>query len=187
MSLHKCNDAINELKEEVKILNKKSKDLKQNYMKVLIENAKKDIIIRELKTQISKQKFQSFEGELSTDCLDKIKSMDNVQNEDNAFVFAILNDIYGESLKYKTISGLGASGINRNSEISRRVMTLLKDIFHERVSYIPTGEGDARKNHLSKCIRNAIDRAIDRAKPKNYGAIQMTHPSKQGTTENLPI
>lgn len=37
-------------------------------------------------------------------------------------------------------------------------MKLINDIFDERLRYLSMGEAAARKNYLSKRIRNAIDR-----------------------------
>lgn len=150
---HICTDEINKLKEEVKLLTTKSNNLKHEYIQKLIENAKKDLIIRELKEQIEKQRYQSFEGKLSDNCLQLIKSIDSAQKEDNFFVYSILKDIYGVSLKEKTLSGS-----KKNSEISSKVKMLLNEIFYERVRNVSLDQRDARKNNMSKLIRNAIDR-----------------------------
>lgn len=136
---------------------KKSKDLKESYMQALIENAKRDLTIRELDQQIVQHKYQLFGGKLSATCLEKIKSIDCAEKEDTNFVHLILKDIYGESLHHKTLTGQTASGKN-DSEISLRVKMLLKDIFNHRVCHLSIEVRDARITKLNKCIRNAIDK-----------------------------
>lgn len=157
---HICIDEINQLKEEVIILITKSKNLKKKYIEVLIQNSQKDLIIHELKEKIIKQRFQSFKEKLSANCLELIKSIDDTQKEDSSFVYFILKDIYGESLKGKSISGQKSSSniAEKESQISPKVKVLLNEIFDERLCHLPVGEKDARRNKMSTLIRNAIDR-----------------------------
>lgn len=55
-----CQVEKHKLKQELEHFTSKSKQLKQNYQKLLIANLQKDLIIRELKQQINIQKFDSF-------------------------------------------------------------------------------------------------------------------------------
>lgn len=157
---HICDEEINRLNEEVIVLTTKSRNLKKIYMEVLIENAQKDLIIRELKEQIMKQRFRSFEGKLSADCLNRIKLVDDVQKEDNSFIYFILKDIYGDSLKEKTLSGQTSArkNVDKNTAISPKIKLLLSNVFEERLQHMPMGERDSRRNKMNTLIRNAIDR-----------------------------
>lgn len=146
-----CQVEIHQLKQELEHFTSKSKQLKQNYQKLLIENLQKDLIIRELKQQINIQKFDSFEGKLSEQCLEQIKTIGDSPREDSAFFNLILTDIYGDSLQHKTLSG--------RSEISRGVKMFLNDIFAARINHLPYEEKSGRREHLNRCIRNAIDKA----------------------------
>lgn len=48
-----CQEEINHLEKSIEDLANKLKDLKQTYEKLLIENLKKDIILRQIKKKIN--------------------------------------------------------------------------------------------------------------------------------------
>lgn len=171
---HICDKELNQFKIEVQLLKKKSKDLKESYMQALIENAKRDLTIRELDQQIVQHKYQLFGGKLSATCLEKIKSIDCAEKEDTNFVHLILKDIYGESLHHKTLTGQTASGKN-DSEISLRVKMLLKDIFNHRVCHLSIEVRDARVTKLNKLEMQSTRKKNDKIK---YKSMQIMHVAK---------
>lgn len=151
-----CIEEINNLKKEFIELTLKSKELKHNYHELLIENLQKDLLISDLKNKIENHKYESFTSNLSENCLTNLKLLGDSEKDDQRFVEIILKEIYGESLKNKSLSG--RSAIGKSSEISLDTKTLLRSLFNERVQYVPE-IGDARRSQLNKFIRNTIDKA----------------------------
>lgn len=156
-----CREEIKSLREDFLKLSVESKELKQNLQQLLAKNYEKDVVIRKLKEKIQSKKFISFNGVLTTNCLDQLKCMSNIEREDSKFIGAALNDLYNENidiLKKKTLGGRSKDVVK--SIISPIKMDILKSLFAERLSFIPPKEvDDIRRNNLKKLIRNAIDAA----------------------------
>lgn len=160
-----CREEINSLGEELNSLITKSKELKSEYRDLLVENLKKDLLIRELKNKCEQknQKYTNFKNVISTAALNEIKSIGDSQNDDNSFVEVILKDWYGVELKHKTLSG--RSFVNKeadqksSSEIREKSKNILMQLFNERIQNDSLDTIDARRRTLWKCIRNAIDKA----------------------------
>lgn len=156
-----CREEIKSLREDFQKLSVESKELKQNLQQLLAKNYEKDVVIRKLKEKVQSKKFISCNGVLTTNCLDELKCLSNLEAEDSKFIGAALNDLYRENvdvLKKKTLSGRSKDG--EKSIISPTKMDILKSLFAERLSFIPSEEvSDIRRNSLKKLIRNAIDAA----------------------------
>lgn len=151
-----CEKEIEELKEELKRWSDKSNQLKQEYGKKLIENLKKDLIIRDLKENIKLNKFSSFKGVLSAECLSALKSVDESKGKDSVFICYALKDLYAENidvLKHLTLSSPKNSD---KTQISSENKKVLEGLFAERLSYIRKVDHN-RINSLSKLIRNTVD------------------------------
>lgn len=155
-----CDNKILELEDELKNLEIKIKNIKQEYLNLLNINLQKDLTIRKVKQSIEQNKFISFETDLSKDCLLKLRLIGNSQAEDNQFVSVALKALYNNDfqiLKAKCLSNRTKNP--GKSAITPEKRTVLKRIFTERLSYISMVDED-RKNSLSKLIRNAIDSAL---------------------------
>lgn len=107
MAEYCCESDIVQLEEELNNLKVKLRDLKLNYSELLVENLQKDIIIRQSKLKIEKNKFVSFEQYLSKRCIEKLNLIGHSPKEDSQFVAVILNDLYNEDIgiiKQKVLS-----------------------------------------------------------------------------------
>lgn len=155
-----CSGEINSLKKNLEEENIKSKELKQQYHQLLIENLQKDVTIRNLKKKFESFKYGNFKGILSDSCLDELKLFGDSQREDSSFIRCAIKDLYREnidSLKQKTLSG--RSKDDRKTKISPEKMSTLDRLFEQRISYMTKPEeiDDIRKKSLNKLIRRAID------------------------------
>lgn len=147
-----------ELRRELSVQTEKLKSLKQEYQKLLIENLQKDLIIRQKKSEENKEKFRSFENQLSKRCLEQLNVIGESQKEDSQFVFVVLLDLHNgdiEEIKKLTLSGRSKKG--NTSGLSAAKKEVLEKVFIKRLNNIPHID-ESRKNNLNKLIRNAIDK-----------------------------
>lgn len=79
MSDCRCQEKVNLLTEHIEKLNNETKQLKAEYNQLLIENLQKDVIIRNLKKKLERNKYGDFKGVFSKLCLDKLQSIGNSQ------------------------------------------------------------------------------------------------------------
>lgn len=125
---------------------------------MLIENQKKDLIIRQIKTKIEEKNFLRFEKKLSKECFAKLNSIGNSQKEDSTFIAIALNGLYDDNteiIKQKNLSGRSRNGVK--SQITPEKKNILEQLFAERLSFM--NEDVSRQIALPKLIRNAIDNA----------------------------
>lgn len=94
-----CDNKILELEDELKNLEIKIKNIKQEYLNLLNINLQKDLTIRKVKQSIEQNKFISFETDLSKDCLLKLRLIGNSQAEDNQFVSVALKALYNNDFQ----------------------------------------------------------------------------------------
>lgn len=109
-----CCEKATDLKKELHILTETAKKLKQGYHSLLIENLKKDLIIRQIKTKIEEKKFLRFENKLSKECLEKLNSIGNSQKQDSTFIAIALNGLYDDNteiVKQKNLTGRSRNGV----------------------------------------------------------------------------
>lgn len=132
------------------------------------------MIILELQNETKLVKFSSYNGILTDSVLSTMRSLDDAPKYDSFFVYLILNDIYGESLKDKNLSGKNKQGAI-GGLIPRETKQLVNDLLQERIKSTPmTSEDDKRSGNLAKYIRNAIDRARRESKSFNIPVVQNT-------------
>lgn len=158
-----CREEINRLGEELKNFFAKSKDLKKEYQGLLVENLQKDLIIRELKSKLKtkEKKFTNFKNVLTPAGFEELNLISDSKNDDIAFVYAVMKDLYGNAAKDKTLSGRNketSSSKFLGNEISRKDKNVLTDLFNERIQNESMETIDARKSTLNRCIRHAIDK-----------------------------
>lgn len=156
---NKCCDELASLTEQLENLNSKLKEIKLKYQNALVDNLRKDLIILELRNKIEPVKFSSYDGILTESVLSEMRLLDDSPKNDSLFMYLILNDIYGESLKDKNLSGKNKQDII-GGLIPPETKQLVKDLFLERIKSTPTtSEVDERSGNLNKYIRNAIEKA----------------------------
>lgn len=126
---------------------------------MLIRNLEKDLTLEVMQQRKNSKKYTSIEGTLSANTLDKMRLLSESKRDDSTFVHLFLSDIYGATLRNKTISSCNRPKNKGTSEIPTELIDKLKAIFEERLANISTGEKEPRTSSLSKCIRNAIDKA----------------------------
>lgn len=156
-----CDSKISKLEDELKNLEIKSKNIKQEYLNLLNINIQKDLTIRKIKQSIEQNKFNSFGTDLSKDCLLKLRSIGNSQEEDNQFISVALKALYNNDIQIVKAKCLSTNRTKNpeKSAISPEKKVILERLFAERLRYISM-VGEVRENSLSKLIRNAIDSAI---------------------------
>lgn len=172
-----CDNKIVELEDDLKNVEIKSKNIKQEYLNLLNINLQKDLTIRKIKQSIEQSiesnKFTSFGADLSEDCLLKLRLIGNSQAEDSKFVSVALNSLYNDSIQIVKAKCLSNRSKNpEKTSITPEKKTLLERIFAERLSYISSVD-KLRKNSLGKLIRNAIDSATQK-NPKRKNAASST-------------
>lgn len=129
-----CRGEIDALKQDIENSVHKVNKLKQEYKKLLIENLKKDVTLRQLNDKIKSKKYSSFQNKLSELCLQELKTIGNSQKDDAKFVCAAL--LYGENLdviKKKTLSGRSKTGENTKFTPEKKrfwIVYLLKECEH---------------------------------------------------------
>lgn len=160
MSLENCCKLeIDALRDELNRLKFKEAELKEQYKNSLIENVRKDLILRDLEVKARTKLFVNFEIELPALVLDNLRSKSINRSDDASFVSIVLNGLYDnntEILKTRTISGRSDGG--DKEAISPAKKAILEKIFNERLESMPAYEVDeARKKSLSKLIRVALD------------------------------
>lgn len=151
-----CEEKINLLREELNEVNKKGKELKERYINLLVENLKKDVIIRDLKEKAKLNKYSDFEGDVSLPALSKLISIEDDQKFDSGFIYIALMDLHkGDSslLKTKTLSGRSKSG--DKEAISPEIKTILQKLFDARLAST-SDVSDLRKRSLGNLMRNAL-------------------------------
>lgn len=159
-----CDSEILALEKEVKNLEIKIKSIKQEYLNLFNINIQKDLSIRKIKQNIKQNieenKFKSFDTILSEDCLTKLRLIGNSQSEDGQFVSVVFKALYNNDIQIVKAKCLS----NRTKNPEKSVITpekriIVERIFAERLGSISIVD-DARKNSLSKLIRNMIDGAV---------------------------
>lgn len=80
-----------------------------------------------------------------------------IQSCDSKFIGLVLNELDGEALKHKSVSGDARSKKTGKSPITPRKKDIIKQLFAERLSHLHADE--SRAKNLTKLIRNAIDNA----------------------------
>lgn len=153
-----CKEELDQLSEELEFLTLKLKNLKKEYQSLLVTNLEKDLLINKLIQKNESKKYTAFESVLSTAAIERMRSLSNSQRDDCQFIYIILNDIYGDSLWMKTLSGRSNTPFNA-SEIPTNIRNQLCQLFDERLKSISTEETTTRKDSINRCIRNAIDKA----------------------------
>lgn len=161
-----CGSEIDSLSKELDSLVIKSKQLKAEYQKLLIQNLQKDVEILELQNKSDlqnkseQQKCHQVEQIISTSAMKQLKLLSDAQKDDSKFIYIILNDLYGPSLKDKTLSGRKKNtAITKNAEITRKIKSDLEICFEERLMNISSDEKQIRMSTLNKLIRTAIDKS----------------------------
>lgn len=160
-----CRKEIELLSKELNNLAIQSKQLKTEYQRLLIQNLKLDVEIIELKhkdeVREMDDKYRKFESIISASVLEQLKLLGDTKKDDPTFVFLILNDLYGQSLKDKTLSGRtkNSSTANKNTEVSQQTKSILQGIFEERLMKSSSEEKSHRMVSLNKHIRSAIDKS----------------------------
>lgn len=152
-----CCEIVDSLKQELKSVTEKSKQLKQDYQSLLITNLQKDLTIRQLKIKINQNKFVSFDKDFSKEILIKLNLIGDDKSCDSKFIGLVLNELYGEALKNKSWRSDARSKKNGKSPITPRKKEIIKQLFAERLSHLNADE--SRAKNLTKLIRNAIDNA----------------------------
>lgn len=89
-----CEEKIISLREELNHVNKEEKELKEKYINLLVENLKKDVIIRDLKEKAKLNKYFDFEGDVSSSSLSKLISIEDDQKHDSNFIYIALMDLH---------------------------------------------------------------------------------------------
>lgn len=149
-----CQSEIDALRDELKLLKVKEAELKEQYKKSLIENMRKDLILRDLEIKVRTRMFADFENDLPALVLYNLRSKSIKRCDDASFVSIVLNGLYDNNkkmLKTKTISGRSDGG--NKEAISQEKKAILGKIFHERLESLPAYEVDeTRKKSLSKLI-----------------------------------
>lgn len=155
-----CRDEINRLGEEFKNFFAKSKDLKKEYQGLLVENLQKDLIIRELRSELKtkEKKFRNFKNVLTPAGFEELNLFSDSQSDDIAFVYTVMKDLYGNAAKDKSLSGRTRQSNSSGNEISRKDKMVLTDLFDERIQNESMEKIDARRSTLNRCIRHAIDK-----------------------------
>lgn len=150
-----CCETVDELKQELNSVTEKSKELKQEYQSLLIQNLQKDLTIRQFKIKLNQNKFVSFDKDFSKETLIKLNLIGDDLSCDSTFIGLVLNELYGQALKNKCLSGRGIK--SGKSPISPQKKKIIDQVFAERLSHLNADESRAKK--LNKLIRSAIDSA----------------------------
>lgn len=161
-----CENEIDYLSKEVESLTNKSKQLKLRYHQLLVKNLQKDVEIAELQQKVKDaekktNEFADLRSKLTATTLKQIKMLSGAQQDDSTFVYLILNDIYGDSLANKTISGRSKNVLkfSENSAISHKNMNTLRQLLEKRLEHLSAECIDSRMALLNKHIRTAIDKS----------------------------
>lgn len=151
MSLDCCQEEIHLLLEELEKWTQKSKELKKEYQNLLVRNLEKDLLIDEMQQRNKSKKYISIQDMVSAKTFYQMRFLSDSKSDDSHFVHLFLNDIYGTSLRNKTLSGTNG--------IPTEIMEKLAVVFEERLNNFPSEEIMSRISSMKKCVRNAIDKA----------------------------
>lgn len=155
-----CREDIQILSDELNSLLLISKQLKTEYQTLLIQNLQKDVRIMELNEKVNAEKYHRVNSVTSPSAMNSIKFLSDAQKDDAKFIYLILNDMFGQSLKNKTLSGRRKKSAIKCSEISHKTKSILEECLEERLISASAEEKQKRLSSLNKLIRMAIDKSV---------------------------
>lgn len=142
------------MREALSECEKKIKEAKEQYHQALIINLKKDAVIRQLKENLKKSKFDKYRESLGDDTIVELDSLSTSCDKDSTFVATILKALYKNNLlalKTMTYSGRGTN----KQKLPQKDIDILKIVFTERLN--GQTDFDKRNANLSKHIKAAIE------------------------------
>lgn len=157
----KCYTEITNLRKELEDHQQKIEHLSQQYHDLLIENLKRDGIIRKLKMALRKQNNLCEFKDVLSEAFDELSSMENEPGKDSTFINKLMRHVYKDDLsglKNKTYSNKG-SGKTKQALTPRR-LNLIRDIFKKRVA----GNGD-RMAMFGKHIKTGLESIARQLEP----------------------
>lgn len=116
---------------------------------------KKDVEIEEMKKKNRPKMYHEFVNEFSAESIEKFRSIGLAQEEDSAFVLALVRSLYENNLNVlskKTVSGRSK---NKTKEpISPAKKSIITNIFNKRLG--TNSNSGERKKKLNTLIKTAI-------------------------------
>lgn len=157
-----CEDEIDSLQKSLIEKIAEHKKTKEKYLKLLVENFEKDVLIQDLKEKLKEKlkssAFNSFSDILSDNCLIELRQFSDLEKDDVNFIYCALIDLYGGDInliKKKTLRNNEKGGVN--TAFTPKKKEIIEQLYSERMKNVNAAE--ERTKRLSKVIRNAIDKA----------------------------
>lgn len=151
----KCYSEIVDLRTELEAHLGKIDELSQQYHDMLIENLKKDAIIRKLEAKLKDGYLNEFREYLSEAAVDELNLVANVSEKDSAFILKLMRQVYKNDLhrlKHKTYS----QSIRNKSKtpLTPTKVDLIKRIYEKRIKGHQNRE---RLERFGKHVKTSIE------------------------------
>lgn len=147
-----CHKEIEDIGSQIRNLENKISKAQEAYHQELVMNLKKDVHIQKLEKKMEELRFNSFRNYLSDAAISELRTIDDLERKDSAFILAALKDLYRDNLtklKEKTYSG------RRKEPITPTKVNILRNLFTERLANDSSNKD--RINNLPKCIKTSIE------------------------------
>lgn len=151
----KCYSEITSLRTELEANQEKIEQSSQKYHNMLIENLKKDGIIRKLEAILLKSGYLSEFRDILSEAFDELNLVKNVPEKDSAFILRLMRHVYKDDLprlKNKTYSNKGKTKLK--SPLTPTKLSLVRRIFEKRVK---DNQKDDRIAMFGKHVKSAIE------------------------------
>lgn len=151
----KCYSEIASLKLELDTYQQKRDELSTHYHDMLIENLKRDGLIRKLESKLSVSYLNEFRIDLSEEAIDDLERVPNVPEKDTAFISRVVRDIYKDDLhrlknKVYRINARNPS----KTPLTPSKVDLVRRIFQKRI----TGKQSAeRLEKFGKHVKTSLE------------------------------
>lgn len=170
-SSSQCKTEIQRLKQEIQECNEQIQSSTKLYHDTLILNLKKDLIIRELKSNAMDTRFSEFHDLFPATIIEELKSLPDAPEKDSMFVLKAVKGLYGNDLsrlKSKTYSG------RRKEPLTPKKLHVLSKLYMKRIDYAEKNEANVaiRKSNFGKLVKTAIE-TINRY--KNKQSVEVSH------------
>lgn len=156
-----CIDEIDKLEAELAVCMQKCHSTKQKYHAALVENLKKDLILRNLTNQPNENRFEEFGDTFPIETIKLLRSFSSKPENDSSFVLVSVRSLYRNdlaTLKNKSYSGHSKNNVKK--PFTPEKLDRLKSIYEKRIEYEhDDGIHDSldRKKKFPKHVKTALE------------------------------
>lgn len=170
-SSNNCKTEIQRLKQEIQECNEQIQSSTKLYHSILILNLKKDLIIRELKSNAMDTRFGKFHDLFPAAVIEELKTVPDAPEKDSMFVLKAVKGLYGNDLsrlKNRTYSG------RKKEPLTPEKVDTLNKLYMKRIDHAEKNKANIaiRKSHFGKLVKMAIE-TINRY--KNMETPEVSH------------